>query len=196
MTGPGSRPAAPRVHTLARWIGGIALVAAAWGVTVLTPGSLFVQQPFPVSATVDQPADGRKFRVTVREVRGAAQVSHARGWAAEGNWLLVTFDAQALRDEEGAYLGRVQLRVAGRTYAPSERPGGASNPVGQLPLELPIRSTAAFELPDDVLDQPAVVEFGLDSSDECLDSVIRHDVDLTGVAFEGSAEIRDRGWAP
>ncbi|WP_203136555.1 hypothetical protein [Microbacterium sp. JZ31] len=194
-----------RLHSAGRWAVGIGLVAAAWVVAALAPDSDFAKQEFPVAASVGELAQGRNLQLTVLDVAGASELSDAHGWRGDGPWLLVTFEAEAMFEETGASLARMDLRIpdgegGDRTYRASERPNLAAAPRERLSIGLPSTATAAFELPADALEDSeanrrAVVEFGFDAVNRQLDSVIRLDVDLTALPFDAPADIADRAWS-
>lgn len=185
----------PRLASLVRWVAGTALVALAWVVLAITPGSDLIQQPFTVQASVGEPAVGRNLRITVLDVRKAEKVTDRRGWFDEGPWLLVTFEAEATETEERASLQRVRLHIGDRIYVPTDRADGATWPAGQLSVDLAQTATAAFELPEEDADAAVWVDFGINRSDPRLDSLIRLDVDLAALEPEPSIEIPSKGWS-
>lgn len=187
------------LHSAGRWAVGVALVAAAWGVMAITPNTDFAKQTFPVAATRGEPAEGRNLRLTVLEVSGASALSDPYGWRGDGPWLLVTYEAEALFDERGAWLGRVELQIGDRIYEVTDRPDSRTERT-RLAIGLPTRTTAAFELPADALEDSeqnrrAVVSFAYDRNNRQLDSVITYDVDLTRIPFDAPAELPNREWS-
>ncbi|GAB3274054.1 hypothetical protein [Microbacterium lacusdiani] len=190
---------ATHLHSAGRWAIGVGLVAAAWGVMALTPDTDFPKQPFPVVATLGEPAEARNLRLTVLEVSGASELSDAHGWSGPGPWLLVEFEAEAVSEEATASLQRIELRIGDRTYRATDRPLFAA-PRERLRIGLPATATAAFELPADALEDSAqnrraVVSFAYDDINRQLDSVVTHEVDLTQISFAAPAEIPDREWS-
>lgn len=185
-----------------RWVpavAGAALVAAAWGVTVVTPAEDSAEQPFVVAAPVGERAEGRNIAVTVTGVRAADAVTN-EGWRAEGAWVVVDLEAEATEKEAGTLLHQVTLRLGDRTYRASERPPDSmfGHP---LSVGLPSAGSIAFELPEGALDadragapDELVLRFGL-NLDERLDSVIETRVPLDELEHVDEAEIATAEWA-
>lgn len=184
----------PRVRSLLGWAGGLACVAAAWGVIAVTPGDEFADQPFVVQARLGEPAEGREMRITVLEAQKASHVEDEHGWSADGTWVLVEFEGEALTVEEDASLNRLQLRIGQRVYVPSDRPARA-DPDGQLHVGVPETMTAAFEIAEEDAEKRAVLDLGFVRADERLDSAIRLDLDLSALDTVDGAEIPDRRWS-
>ncbi|MFD5863445.1 hypothetical protein ACFWGP_00705 [Agromyces sp. NPDC127015] len=185
-----------------RWVppvAGAALVAAAWGVTAVTPAEDSAEQPFVVAAPVGMRAEGRNLALTVTGVRAADAVVNG-GWRAEGEWVVVDVESEATRMETGTLLQFVTLRLGGRTYRASERPPDSmfGHP---LSVGLPSAGSVAFELPEGALDAGAagvpdelVLRFGLNLDDR-LDSVLETRVPLDDLEHVGEAEIAPVDWA-
>jgi hypothetical protein len=81
----------------ATWAVGAALVATAWGVAAITPPEGAAESPFPVAVAVGERGEGRNIAVTVADIRRAERVS-AGEWTAEGNWVIVDFDVEAVAE--------------------------------------------------------------------------------------------------
>lgn len=184
-----------------RWVpavAGAALIAAAWGVTAVTPAEDSAEQPFVVAAPVGERAEGRNIALTVARVRAADAVTND-GWRAEGEWVVVDVEAEATRKETGTLLQFATLRLGDRNYRASERPPDSmfGHP---LSVGLPSAGSIAFELPEGALDAGAagapelVLRFGL-NLDERLDSVIEARVPLDDLEHVGEAEIAPAEWA-
>lgn len=175
----------------ASWAAGAALVAAAWGVAAITPPEDAAENPFAVAVAVGERGEGRNIAVTVDDVRRAQSVSTAE-WSAEGNWVVVDLDAEAVVSESGTLLTLATLEVDGRTYSASERPDSLLR--SPLAVGIPRSGSVAFELADDIDAGKAVITFGLDT-DPRLDSLIIVEVDLGAVDVEPDAALRVTGWS-
>ncbi len=182
----------------ATWGIGAALVAAAWGVAVITPAEDAEEAPFAVAVEVGEPGVGRTIAITVSDVRRAENVS-AGEWSAEGNWFVVDLDAEAVATEFGTLLALATLEVDGRTFRASERPDSLLR--SPLSVGIPVSGSLAFELPDGLTAGSGVLRFGA-STDVRLDSVITVAVDLADAPVAREAELRadrlgrpmTRGW--
>ncbi|MDQ0894305.1 hypothetical protein [Agromyces ramosus] len=183
---------------MTRWLpalAGAALVVAAWGVAAVTPGDEAAEQPFAVAATVGERAAGRNLAATITGLRGAEAVTND-GWRAEGSWLLVDLEAEAVLSERGTLLSLATLDVGGRSYRASERPP-ASLFRSSLAIGLPHSGTLAFELPAGAFTasegDDAVLRLGL-HEDPRLDSVIELRLDLAEVEVDDEAELAPVVW--
>ena len=177
-----------------RWVSwgiGGALVAAAWGVALITPPEDAFERPFPVTVDVGERGEGRNIAITVHDVRRAGAVS-AGEWTAEGNWVIVDLDAEAVVAEFGTLLSLATLEVDGRTYSASERPESLRR--GSLSVGIPRSGSLAFELADDVEPAGAVLTFGLDT-DPRLDSLIVVPIDLREIEVTSDAELQPTEWS-
>jgi hypothetical protein len=175
------------------WVGvtaGAALVAAAWGVAAITPADDAFESPFPITAEIGERAVGRDLAMTVTGVRRTETV-RAGDWSADGNWVIVDLDAEAVVSEYGNLLSLATLDVDGRTFGASERPDSLSRT--PLAVGIPRSGSLAFELPDDVTGGTAVLRVGVDS-DPRLDSVIMVEIDLDAGAIESEAELVPTDW--
>lgn len=175
----------------ASWAIGGALIVAAWGVALITPPEDAFERPFPVTVEVGERGEGRNIAITVHDVRRADGAS-AGEWTAEGNWVIVDLDAEAVVAEFGTLLSLATLEVDGRTYAASERPDSLRR--GSLSVGIPRSGSLAFELPDDVEPEDAVLTFGLDT-DPRLDSLIVVPIDLSETDVESDAELQPSEWS-
>ena len=175
----------------ATWAIGGALIVAAWGVALITPPEDAFERPFPVTVDVGERGEGRNIAITVHDVR-RAEAASAGEWTAEGNWVVVDLDAEAVMSEFGTLLSLATLEVDGRTYAASERPDSLRR--GPLSVGIPRSGSLAFELADDIEPADAVLTFGLDT-DPRLDSLIVVPVDLREIDVESDAELQPTEWS-
>lgn len=180
-----------------RWMPGVAgaaLVVAAWGLSAVTPSETAAEEPFVVSANIGDRASGRNISVTFTDLRAAEAVTND-GWHADGSWLLVDLEVEALRSEEGTLLSFATLDVGGRSYRASERPP-ESLFGSQLAIDLPHSGSLAFELPATAFEASraqSVLRLGLES-DPRLDSLIELRFDLADLEVETEAELDPIMW--
>lgn len=118
--------------------------------------------PFRVTATRDETAEGRNIAVTIHDVVVSDGVTTDSGWSATGTWLVVDLDAWALRTESPASIRAAYLLFADRIVSASERPT-ARDSAGSLlnaPLrvDIPQSGSIAFEIPADAVAQDAVLQ--------------------------------------
>lgn len=175
----------------AAWAVGAALVVAAWGVAAVTPPDDAATNPFPVNVSVGEHGVGRNIAGTVTDVRRAETVS-AGGWSADGNWVVVDLDIEAVVSEFGVRLNRATLDLDGRTYSASERPDSLRS--APLSVGIPRSGSLAFELPDSAAGGDAVLRLGLDA-DERLDSVIVLELDLADIEVDNETALVETGWS-
>ncbi|MGX5695493.1 hypothetical protein ACWKWP_04775 [Agromyces soli] len=186
-----------------RWVpavAGAALLVTAWGVAALTPDEEAAEQPFVVQAPIGERGEGRNLAVAVLGVRAADAVVNG-GWSAEGEWLVVDLEAEAVQSDIKSAFNRVSLDLGDRRYQASERPPDS---LFEQPLSVgvPLAGSVAFELPRGALaelqqDDPGaelVLRFGLERDDR-LDSVIETRVPLDGLERIDEAEIAASDWA-
>ncbi|WP_159500229.1 hypothetical protein [Microbacterium sp. 18062] len=173
------------------WTIGAGALMAAWLVALATPSQDDVESPFAVRLELGQAAAGRNLEVTVIDVRMAREVA-AGAWSAEGTWLVVDLDAQAVVAEDDALLTAATLEVGGTTYRASERP--ASLLGAALSVGIPRTGGLAFELPGDPPTGTATLSLGLDA-DTRLDSLLELPIALDAVPRVARADLVPTGWA-
>lgn len=173
------------------WPAGAALIAAAWGIAVITPSEAAPEQPFPVMVEVGETGIGRDIAVTVVDVR-RAETARTDEWSAAGNWVVVDLDAAAVVSEAGNSLALATLDLGGRTFRASERPESLLG--HPLSVAAARSGSVAFELPEEVTGGMAVLTFGV-STDPRLDSLIVLEVDLGDIPVEDRAELTPVGWS-
>jgi hypothetical protein len=172
------------------WTIGVALVVAAWGVIQITPDDDAAVAPFVVPAAVGEKALGRTFEITVTDVR-LGDAARARGWRAEGTWLVVDVEAASRTGEAGSSLSEAELVLGERIYRASDRPES----MFQTPLAtgLPRAGSVAFELPADA-SGPATLRLGL-TAEIRLDSLVEVPIDLDALPRDAEVELGATGWA-
>lgn len=176
----------------AGWIAGIALVAAAAAVGGLELDESQTQAPFEVRAAVGERAEGRDIAVTVADVRAADHVSDGRGWEADGTWVVVDLEVEAVRSERGALLGLAMLDLGDRRIEASERPESLLDT--SLAVGLPRSGSLAFELPPGARTGTATLRIGR-SAEVRLDSLIALEMDLDALEAVAETELLPTGWA-
>ncbi|MFK4731537.1 hypothetical protein ROT00_17745 [Agromyces mediolanus] len=185
-----------------RWLpalGGAALLAAAWGLAAVTPGDDAAERPFVVEAAPGERAEGRNLAIVVTGLAAARTVVDG-GWRAEGDWLVVELEAEAVVAEQAALLGSAVLEFDGRSYRASERPPGSLLRTA-LAVGLPRSGAVAFELPPGTFDAaaaegaaPASLAFAI-SADTRLDSLLVVPFDLAQLEPSGEVELPRIDWA-
>lgn len=189
------------------WGVGVLLLAGTWAVAAVTPdGEQRATDPFIVTTEVGVPAEAGRLAVEVTDVVIADRVS-AGAWAAEGTWLVVDVTAWAVGTDVNASLGAVYLRVGEQEFRASERPAGtdpgASLYRAPLFVDLPQSGSVAFELPADVVDQPAILRFAAGPAYPDLpadtqyagDAILDVPLDLQAVPRITDAELEPTEWA-
>lgn len=179
------------MRTWAAWAIGAALVAAAWGVAAITPGDDASQSPFPVDAEVGERAVGRNIALTVLDVQ-RAETLRAGAWAADGNWVIIDLDVEAVVSEFGSLLQLATLEVDGRTFGASERPDSLLR--SALSVGIPRSGSLAFELADEVTGGTAVLRLG-EAIDPRLDSIILLEIDLAEIPMEREVTMEPTVWS-
>ncbi|MFS0868293.1 hypothetical protein AB3M83_13275 [Microbacterium sp. 179-B 1A2 NHS] len=175
------------------WGVGVGLLLAAWGVVQVTPTDDDANGPFVVSAEIGESAVARTFEVTVTDVHLASRVADARGWSAEGTWLVVDLQAEAVRTEKSTNLGNAVLVVDGVTYRASERP--ASFVDTSLETGIPQRGSLAFELPTAARERSAALQLSGSEAETRLDSLVELRIDLADLEPQDEVEMEPTGWA-
>lgn len=179
------------------WAVGLAMIVVAWFVSGQTPdGADLASEPFPVSATVGEPAEGRNVGIEVHALALAERVE-ADIWSAEGTWLVVDLDVWAIESEPGATFNAAALKVGDRTFTASER---GESMLGALPLiDMATRGRIAFELPADAADARGTLRLGLNGTSDVDtlflgDSVIEIPVDLAEVDRVETLTLDETEW--
>jgi len=199
MAAEGSAPGAPstpvpsaaHLPPWAGWTIGLVFIAVAWFVALATPGEAQIQAPFRVPASVGDAATGRSFTVTFTDLRRASEVS-ADGWRADGNWLVVDLEAEAVQTEAGTSIQYAKLELDGVQFDASERPdslAGSALAVGALR-----EGSLAFELPEGVEAGEGRIELALNPINQELDSMIVLSFDLAEVETVDQTELLENGW--
>lgn len=173
------------------WIAGLAMVALAAAVGSLTLQDSQTQAPFVLDATLGERAEGRQFAATITEVQRAERISDDSGWQAEGDWLVVDLEAEAIGTEVGALLNLAEVHVGERIISASERPASLDGQV--IYVRVPQSGSLAFELPEDAA---GIVTLRLGRNLEPrLDSVIELPIDLDALEVLPERALQPTGWA-
>lgn len=174
------------------WLLTAALLAGAWGLVKITLPDGSAQEPFVTAARLDESATARNLVVTVTDVHAARSIVDAKGWSAEGTWLVIDLEAEAHVTQDGANLSLATLTIGDRTFSATDR--GTTFVWQQLITGVPRSGSLAFELPADALTGLATVRLGTGNA-ERLDGVIELTVDLGGLPVEAEAQLDENGWA-
>ena len=170
-------------------LAGVALLAAAYGVTATIPSSELVEAPFGVRGAVGDRIVSQHLIATVHEVFLADEVEldDWRG-TTNGIWLVADATIVATLDREGV---DVELYIDGVEYPSSSR---SDSTVDSSVVDpgFPITGPILIEMPADAVDRPgahaAVLRIST-GSDPRLDSVIELVIDLTQLDKRGSVEL-------
>lgn len=176
----------------APWLVGGLLITGAWFVVGATPSTGETTKPFEVNTTMDQWGTGRNIAVRVTDATWADAVDDGF-WRADGNWLVVTVEAEAVVDDETGYLAMSDLVVDDVRFETTDR-SYATMRSEALETGIPQVGTLAFELPDNVVGGNAELRFSA-SSDPALDSVIVVALDLDDIDRVPQATLEPTTWA-
>lgn len=182
------------VKRILPWVVTLALLTGAWLVMQVTPAAEDAPaRAFVVHAELGDHAEGRNIAATVREARIARAVASESGFRAEGTWLVVDLDVEAVRRQYGTLLA-AKLRVGDATYTSTERGDtGWLIDKEQLVTGIPKRGSLAFALPAEKATEKAVLEL-TDSQFSVYDSVIALDLDLSALTVVTEATIAPVEW--
>jgi hypothetical protein len=164
-------------------LGGLGLLALAFGVTFTTPDDDQLQAPFAVTGEVGEQIVSGHLVLTVHEA-SLAREAEVGSWVGttSGIWLVLetTMEGRVERTSVGA-----DVYIDGIHYPASSRPDSLDGSI--VDAALPRSGGLLFELPADILDRPgarsAVVRIG-PSFDPRLDSVAELHLDLTAFEIE------------
>jgi hypothetical protein len=174
----------------AAWTVGLVFIAVAWFVALATPGDAQMKAAFEVPATIGQPATGRDLVATFTDLRRASHVSEG-GWSADGNWLVVDLQAQAVLTEFANSLVYVKLQFDDKQFDASERPKSSMYRAG-LEVGVPWAGGLAFELPEGVDSGTGRIEIAT-NLDPSLDSMVVLTFDLSQVRHVEQTEMSEKG---
>lgn len=182
------------MKTVLRWALAAVLVAAAWAVTLVAPSDDAGRDAFVTPMTQGERATGRNIAATVTDVRTADAVASADGWTAEGNWLVVDLDAEAVVDQPSGYLRGAVLLIGDRTFSASTRgPDEMTLLDAQLVPGVPTSGSLMFELPDDALQSTGVLRLSA-SRTSWGDTILELPVDLAAAPHLDVIDVADREW--
>ncbi|WAA65712.1 hypothetical protein [Microbacterium oxydans] len=178
------------------WLATAALLACAWVVTKVTLPDDAPSAPFVTAAQIGEQATARNLVVTVTDVHLADRVTDARGWSAEGTWLVVDLEAATGVTQDLSTLSFAELTIGERTFSATER--GTTFARQDLVTAVPRAGSLAFELPDDVRGDRATLRLGVPGAgvgEVQLDGVIDLPVDLAALPVEAEVLLDENGWA-
>ncbi|MGW8483053.1 hypothetical protein ACWGJP_07920 [Microbacterium sp. NPDC055903] len=171
------------------WLLTAALLGGAWTVAALAPSDDASTEPFPIPATIGEPADGRTLLVTVHDVRAASKVTTSNGWFAEGTWIVVDLDVEATLAD--AQLRLATLTIGEQSFRASERPNSLLN---QAVFTGVSRSGAiAFELPEGALDGTGILRLAT-WQDTRSEAVIELPIALDELSVAEEIELPATDW--
>jgi hypothetical protein len=178
---------------------GLAVLLVATGFVAATaPREADWEQPFAIDAPLGEPAQGRNIAATVHDAAIAERVVDRRWRSGEGStWVVVDASAAAVTSEIGALLGHAALVVGDRVYLASTRPSGLTLNGASLSIGVPTRGALLFELPADVLGDPAAAAARLElavKADPRLDAMLLTPIDLTALPVLPEYVLDDAEW--
>jgi|GEM_PF-1485612 len=171
-------------------IGALALVALAFVVARTEPQEELGFAPFAVRVEPGELGEGRGL---MGAVDGAvlADTVHLDDWTGTTNgvWLVVQ---TRMATTENPSLAYATLHVGERTWVASNRPGTDAMHAALLDPGLPFGGSFVFEVPAELVDEPAARTATVrlaDDGDTRLITVIEVELDLTQLAHEAELEI-------
>ena len=173
------------------WLITAALLVGAWLIAFVAPGDDASVTPFVIPAVIGQESVGREFTLTVQDVQLAEHVSGAKGWSADGTWLVVDLDAEANHEQYGMLLAGATLTIGDQSFRASERM--ASFLRGALVTGVSRSGTLAFELPEFALSGTGILQLST-NDDTRADSVVELEIDLDELTPVAEAEILATDW--
>jgi hypothetical protein len=169
---------------------GVALLAAAYGVSATIPSSELVEAPFGTRGAIGDRIVSQHLVATVHDVFLADEVElDSWGGTTNGVWLVIDATLEATVEREGV---DVELYVDGVQYPSSSRADSSTVDGSVVDPGFPLTGPILIELPADIASQPgahgAVLRIST-GSDPRLDSVIELVIDLTQLETRGSVEL-------
>lgn len=183
------------MRALLGWALALVLVAAAWGVAVVTPSDDAGAEAFVTDAGVGERGSGRNIAATVGAVTIAKSVTAQSGWHATGTWVVIEITAEASSDQVHGLLSLATLKIGDRTYSASERgPDEMTLYRTQLVPGVPRSGSILFEVPDDALHGTGILRLAT-SSTPWGDTILQVHVDLDSADRVEEIDIADVEWA-
>lgn len=175
------------------WVITMALLAGAWLIALATPPDDAAERTFHTPATIGESASGRNLTVTVHDVR-AARAIVVDDWRADGSWIVVDLNAEAVVSQEDGVLRTALLQIGDRTFQATERgPSGWSLKGAALVPGVPHTGALAFEVPADALSGTAELQLST-SADTRYDSVLVLPVDLGALSVHDELDLASADW--
>ncbi|MFB8188312.1 hypothetical protein ACFC14_03240 [Microbacterium sp. NPDC055988] len=178
------------------WLATVALLVCAWGVSKATLPDDAPNAPFPTVAKIGEEASTRNLVATVTDVRLADRVTDAKGWSADGTWLVVDLEAATGVTQDLSSSRLAELTIGDRTFSATDR--GTTFAAERLVTGVPRSGSLAFELPDDVTGDRATLRLGVPGSgvgEVVRDAVIDLPIDLAALPVEAEVLLDENGWA-
>ncbi|PRA80296.1 hypothetical protein [Microbacterium sp. MYb66] len=178
------------------WLATAALLACAWGVSKATLPDEAPNAPFSTVAQIGEEAATRNLIATVTDVHLANRITDAKGWSADGTWLVVDLEAASGVTQDLSTLSLAELTIGERTFSATDR--GTTFAAQRLVTGVPRAGSLAFELPDDVTGDRATLRLGVPGaglSEVRRDAVIDLPIDLDALPVETEVLLNENGWA-
>ncbi|MGN6273221.1 MAG: hypothetical protein ACTHMQ_09045 [Protaetiibacter sp.] len=178
-------------------LGALVLVALAFVVSRTEPEEDVGFAPFAVRVAMGQVGEGRGLQGAIDDAVLADTV-RLDDWTGRttGTWLVVR---ARMATTENPSLGYATLHVGDRIWVASNRAGSDAMHAALLDPGLPVEGSFVFEIPADLVADPAarsaIVRLA-DDGDTRLITVIETELDLTALEYEPEFEIapRERTW--
>lgn len=182
------------MKSLIGWALALVLVAAAWGVAVITPSDEAGAEAFVTDVGVGERGSGRNIAATVGAVTIAKSISAESGWSADGTWVVIEITAEASSDQVHGLLSLATLKIGDRTYSASERgPDEMTLYRTQLVPGVPQTGSVLFEVPEDALRGSGILRLAT-SPTPWGDSILQVSIDLDSAERVDESDIADVEW--
>lgn len=173
------------------WLVGAALVAATGAVVAATPPGTDLRDAFLIRGDAGEAVTSRTLSATALDAVFADRVTvDESDWAADGNWLVVTVAASAVRSEVEAEIPLASVVIDGEVFHATER---ASTSLTRADLHVGTETTGmlAFELPAGTRSGSAELRLSPQLLTPHLDDVVAIALPLDGLAATASIEIME-----
>lgn len=180
-----------------RWIVGAALVAAAWGVTLLAPASTAWRTPYLTAIEFGEVQTAGNLTVQVHEAYFADEVVDPQPsgiWTGSGNFLVLDVSAQTHHDES---VNRIVSRTAildGREYWPTERVFTQLSSAS-LSAAMATRGTLVYELPPEGRSGTIQVQLGAADAKQA-GQIVQIEITLDDLIAHDSVRLEKTRWEP
>lgn len=159
----------------------VALLVAAWLVSLVTPDEVAWRDGYPIVGAIGEEVSDRNVRVTITSVTIADEVTEGSDSYPQSPgavWVVVGVSAQALTDETEGSINHATLTVDGAVYRPSDR-GRNSMEDSPLFVAAPTQGYITFEIPEPRAGGQAELRLGPRWDVDNADTYLSFPVDLS-----------------